>query len=269
MDDHPPSRERTTKILRQCLESWQLAGVEQIPCHVNPAQLAAAASSVATTQRPPEPGDAPVSAQRKPPATKSATAATDRPAQLAIIAREVAACQRCTELAKQRTQTVFGVGDPNARLCFFGEAPGADEDRQGEPFVGRAGRLLTDIIQKGMGLRREDVFILNVLKCRPPGNRTPLPDEVENCREYFERQFDVLQPEFICCLGAVAAKALLQTNRALGSLRGRWHEYRGSKVVVTYHPSYLLRFPSEKAKTWEDIQMLMAEMGLPMPGNES
>jgi DNA polymerase len=186
------------------------------------------------------------------------------PEQLAVIQQEVAACTRCPELAATRKQTVFGVGNTNARLCFFGEAPGADEDRMGEPFVGRAGRLLTDIITKGMGLRREDVYILNVLKCRPPGNRNPEPDEVDNCRRYFERQFEAINPEFICCLGGVAAQALLETKEAVGRMRGRFYNYENARVVVTYHPSYLLRNPSAKAKTWEDVQLLMREMGLPI-----
>ena len=184
---------------------------------------------------------------------------------LATVEAEVAVCVLCKELATTRQQTVFGVGNPRARLCFFGEAPGADEDRLGEPFVGRAGKLLTDIINKGMGLQRSDVYIFNVVKCRPPGNRNPSSDEVANCRDYFERQLDIIQPEFICCLGSVAAHTLLETTQSIGRLRGRFHDYRGIKVVVTYHPAYLLRAPSAKKATWEDIQMLMEEMGLPVP----
>ena len=145
----------------------------------------------------------------------------------------------------------------------MGEAPGADEDRQGLPFVGRAGQLLTDIIVKGMGLRREDVYILNTIKCRPPGNRTPLPQEAANCREYLDQQLDILRPEFICCLGAVAAQNLLGTSTSIGQLRGRIHDFRGIKVVCTYHPAYLLRTPEAKRQTWEDIRLLMKEMGLP------
>lgn len=186
-------------------------------------------------------------------------------AALTVIQKEVEACTRCEELACSRTQTVFGVGNPNARLCFFGEAPGADEDRQGEPFVGRAGKLLTDIIKKGMGLERSDIYILNVLKCRPPGNRNPSPEEAANCREFFERQIETIDPEFICCLGSVAAHTLLETNIAVGKLRGKIHDYRGRKVVVTYHPAYLLRNPPAKKHTWDDIQLLMGEMGLPVP----
>jgi DNA polymerase len=184
---------------------------------------------------------------------------------LQVIAGEVAACTQCAELVANRTQTVFGVGNPQARLCFLGEAPGADEDRQGEPFVGRAGQLLTDIIQKGMGLTRQDVYILNILKCRPPGNRNPLPDEASNCRGFLDRQLAVIRPEFICCLGAVAAQNLLDTDVAIGRLRGSLYEYRGARVVCTYHPAYLLRNPPAKKLTWEDIQLLMQAMGLSPP----
>jgi DNA polymerase len=197
---------------------------------------------------------------------KVEAAATGTPAaQLASIRQEVVACRLCRELAETRTQTVFGVGPDQPRLCFMGEAPGADEDAQGIPFVGRAGKLLTDMITLGMGLRREDVYILNVLKCRPPGNRTPSSTEVANCRGFFERQIEALQPEFICCLGTVAAQALLQTTTPVGKLRGRVHTYRGAKVIVTYHPSYLLRSPDMKKEAWIDLQRLLKEMGLPIP----
>jgi uracil-DNA glycosylase len=184
-----------------------------------------------------------------------------RPAALEIIRQEVAACTRCTELAETRTQTVFGVGSPTARICFFGEAPGADEDRQGEPFVGRAGQLLTKMIQ-ACGLKREEVYILNVLKCRPPGNRNPLPDEVMNCRGYFERQLAIIHPEIICCLGAVAAKSLLCTEQSIGKLRGRFHDYQKIPVVCTYHPAYLLRNPAAKGDAWEDLKMMMRRLGV-------
>ena len=195
------------------------------------------------------------------PARPSAAAAADpRAAALAEVARDVAACTRCAELARTRTQTVFGVGNPYARLVFCGEAPGADEDRLGEPFVGRAGQLLTDIIVKGMKMRREDVYILNILRCRPPANRAPLPVEAANCRQYLDRQLAIIQPEFICCLGAVAAQNLLGVDAPIGRLRGRMYDYRGIKVLCTYHPAYLLRNPDAKRSVWEDIQVLMAEM---------
>ena len=193
-------------------------------------------------------------------ASGAAAPADPRCAALAEVAGEVAACTRCAELARTRTQTVFGVGNPYARLVFCGEAPGADEDRLGEPFVGRAGQLLTDIIVKGMKIRRQDVYILNILRCRPPGNRTPLPVEAANCREYLDRQLAIIQPEFICCLGAVAAQNLLGTDVPIGRLRGRVHDFHGIKVVCTYHPAYLLRNPEAKRYVWDDIQMLMAEM---------
>jgi DNA polymerase len=188
----------------------------------------------------------------------------ERLSLLEPIRAEVVACTRCKELASCRTQTVFGVGNVSPRLCFFGEAPGADEDKQGEPFVGRAGQLLDKIIE-AMTLKREDVYILNTLKCRPPGNRTPLPDEVENCRGYFTRQLEVLRPEFLVCLGACAAQALLRTKESIGKLRGRSHDFRGIKVYATYHPAYLLRNPPAKRDVWEDMKIVMKEMGMAVP----
>ncbi len=194
-----------------------------------------------------------------------AAARTETLVTLDAMRQEVAACTLCHELATTRTQTVFGVGNPQARLCFLGEAPGADEDRQGEPFVGRAGKLLTDIIQKGMGLDRSDVYILNILKCRPPGNRNPAPEEAANCRGFLDRQLAAIAPEFLCCLGAVAAHNLLEVNTPIGRMRGDWFDYQGIRVMCTYHPAYLLRNPAAKEDTWEDIQMLMGEMGLEKP----
>jgi DNA polymerase len=193
--------------------------------------------------------------------------AAERPAVLAAAAAEVAQCTRCPHLAATRTQTVFGTGSPTARLLFIGEAPGADEDRLGQPFVGRAGQLLTDMITKGMGLRREEVYIANALKCRPPENRTPTPEEVANCASYLEHQIAVIRPDFLCLLGRTAAGALLDLTPAttMGQLRRRWHRYRGIKTLVTYHPSYLLRNPAAKKDAWEDLQLLMKEMGLQVP----
>ena len=185
----------------------------------------------------------------------------DRVSALTSLQQQVSQCRRCTELADERTQTVFGVGDPMARLCFFGEAPGADEDRLGEPFVGRAGKLLTKIIE-ACELKREDVYILNVLKCRPPGNRAPLPQEAENCYPFLQKQLEIIRPEFLCCLGASAAKALLDTKVAIGKLRGKFYKHQGIRVLVTYHPAYLLRNPAAKRPVWEDMQLLMNEMGI-------
>jgi uracil-DNA glycosylase len=195
------------------------------------------------------------------PSERQMIPAEDRPAALEIIRQEVAGCTRCSELTGTRTQTVFGVGSPTARICFIGEAPGADEDRLGEPFVGRAGQLLTKMIQ-ACGLKREEVYILNVLKCRPPQNRTPLPDEVSNCRGYLERQLEIIRPEVICCLGAVAAQAVLTTERSIGKLRGTFHEYLGIPVICSYHPAYLLRNPAAKVDAWEDLKTMMRRLGV-------
>jgi len=188
-------------------------------------------------------------------------AAAMRGPALAVLRDEVAACQRCLPLAKARTQTVFGTGPVTARLCFLGEAPGADEDASGEPFVGRAGQLLTKIIE-ACTLTREDVYILNVLKCRPPDNRPPLPEETANCRGYFERQLEIIAPEFICCLGTTASQALLASDETIGKLRKRWFSWRSSQVICTYHPSYLLRNPAAKRDVWDDMKLLMARLGV-------
>lgn len=174
---------------------------------------------------------------------------------------EVKACRKCADIVSYRHQTVFGTGPLRPRLCFMGEAPGADEDRQGVPFVGKAGQLLTKIIQ-AMKIDRKEVYILNALKCRPPQNRTPVPEEIEACRYFVETQLETLQPEFIVCLGAVAVRSILQSSQSIGRLRGRLHSYRGAKVVVTYHPSYLLRNADAKRLVWDDMKMLMGEMGM-------
>jgi DNA polymerase len=175
----------------------------------------------------------------------------------------VAACQRC-ELHTTRTQTVFGVGDPGARWMFIGEAPGAEEDKQGEPFVGRAGQMLTAMI-RALGLRREDVFIANVLKCRPPGNRDPKPSEAASCRGYLERQVALVDPTLVVAVGRIAAQSLLATETPLAKLRGKVHSFgaRAWPLVVTYHPAYLLRSPGEKRKAWQDLlhaQQLVARL---------
>ncbi len=175
---------------------------------------------------------------------------------LDALAEEVAACKQCG-LCEGRTQTVFSDGSANADLVFVGEAPGENEDKQGVPFVGRAGALLTDIIVKGMNLRREDVYICNVIKCRPPENRDPTKEEKQACEPYLVRQLELVRPRVICALGGHAAKTLLKTEESTGRLRGRWHSYHGIPLRVTYHPAYLLRSPGEKRKTWEDVQEIM------------
>jgi DNA polymerase len=176
----------------------------------------------------------------------------------------VAGCVACG-LAKTRTQTVFSDGRDHARVMFIGEAPGESEDLQGVPFVGAAGQLLTDIIQKGMGLPRSEVYIANVLKCRPPGNRDPEPEEKALCTPYLDRQIELVAPELIVALGLHAARHLLRTPLSMGRLRGRVHIWKGRKVVATYHPAYLLRTPSAKKDCWQDIQLAMRELGLAPP----
>jgi uracil-DNA glycosylase len=206
---------------------------------------------------PPEPEPTPA-------ATAAAVATPDRPAVVTLpevaaglgwdqLQATVAACQRC-ELHATRTQTVFGVGDRNARWMFIGEAPGADEDQQGEPFVGRAGQLLTSMI-RALGLRREDVFIANVLKCRPPGNRDPRPQEAAACRGYLERQVALVNPTLVVAVGRIAAQELLATATPIARLRGKLHAFgaRNWPLLVTYHPAYLLRTPAEKRKAWADL----------------
>jgi uracil-DNA glycosylase family 4 len=168
-------------------------------------------------------------------------------------------CQLC-KLCSGRTHLVFGVGNPQAKLMFIGEGPGRDEDLQGEPFVGRAGQLLTDIITKGMGLSREEVYIANVVKCRPPENRNPEPDEVASCEPFLKRQIDIVRPEIIIALGKFAVQALLQTKAPITKLRGRWHSYHGIKLMPTFHPAYLLRNPGDKKLVWEDIKKVINEM---------
>jgi DNA polymerase len=172
-------------------------------------------------------------------------------------------CTRC-KLHRRRNKIVFGVGNPKAQLVFVGEGPGADEDEQGEPFVGRAGKLLTQMIE-AMGLKRDDVYICNVVKCRPPENRTPEPDEIATCSPYLFRQLEAIHPKVIVCLGSVAAKTLLNTNASMGKLRQQWFDYRGIKLLATYHPAYCLRNPPSKADVWKDLQLAMKELGLEPP----
>lgn len=185
----------------------------------------------------------------------------DRTSRMAAVDQEVKSCRACKNIVGFRQQTVLGVGTLQPTICFMGEAPGADEDRQGIPFVGKAGQLLTKIIG-AMKLKREDVYILNALKCRPPQNRTPVPDEIDSCRGYVETQLEILQPKYIVCLGAVAVRSILQSSQSIGRLRGKFHNYRGARVIVTYHPSYLLRNESAKRLVWDDMKMLMREMGV-------
>jgi DNA polymerase len=179
------------------------------------------------------------------------------------IRQELGECQRC-KLGRGRTRLVFGVGSPQAELMFVGEGPGEDEDRQGEPFVGRAGQLLTKMIE-AMGFERADVYIANVVKCRPPGNRNPEPDEIEACEPFLRAQIAAVGPKVIVALGKFAAQTLLRETSPISRLRGRWFAYEGVKLMPTFHPAYLLRSPQEKVKAWEDLQLVMKELGKAPP----
>ncbi|MEW6683847.1 MAG: uracil-DNA glycosylase [Nitrospirota bacterium] len=170
-------------------------------------------------------------------------------------------CRRC-KLAPGRTHLVFGVGNPRAELVFVGEAPGAEEDAQGIPFVGAAGQLLTKIIE-AMGLRRDNVYIANIIKCRPPGNRNPQPDEIASCEPFLIAQLDIIRPRVICALGTFASQTLLRTKEPISRLRGRWHAYQGIPLMPTFHPAYLLRNPGDKKTVWADVRLVMAQLGLP------
>jgi DNA polymerase len=211
--------------------------------------------------------EGPVSAPRR----KLRGTTSDKAQSLASVRERVCGCTKCMHLARSRTQTVFGVGNPEAEIMFIGEAPGADEDHQGEPFVGRAGQLLTKII-KAMGFAREDVYIANILKCRPDmpsgsfGNRAPTPAEMQMCRPYLIEQIDIIQPKVLIALGAVAVEGLLGARGTMRELRGRWHSYNGTPLMITYHPAYLLRnqSPSEKRKVWEDMLQVLARIGKPI-----
>ncbi len=192
----------------------------------------------------------------------------DRIAGLAALAERVKQCTRCHELAETRTQTVFGVGNPEAKIMFVGEAPGADEDLQGEPFVGKSGQLLNEIV-KACRIRREDIYICNVLRCRPPGNRLPAPQEAANCREYLDGQIAHVNPDYIVCWGACAAQNLLSMTDAIGKLRGRFYTYGRAKVLCTYHPSYLMRNPAAKKDVWDDMKRLFLDMGVDLTAKAS
>ncbi len=185
----------------------------------------------------------------------------DRILQLQTLEQQAAQCTQCNVLSQCRSKTVFGEGSPSARIVFFGEGPGADEDRTGRPFVGKAGQLLTKMIE-ACKLQREDCYILNTVKCRPPGNRNPEHEEIANCRPFFESQLQILRPEYIVCLGAVASQSLLKSKLSVGMLRGKLHRYFDSKVLVTYHPAYLLRNPSVKKAAWQDLQIMLRDAKL-------
>ncbi len=265
-DASRPSLEELARLARQHLDSLRAAGVEWLPVAPALAQPPATPTPDTSTSSGPGPAlfaaFAETSGGTDNPATPALTGEQRRQA-LEVLTETVSRCTRCTELVVSRTQTVFGEGTLDPPLCFVGEAPGADEDATGRPFVGAAGQLLNRIIA-ACGMKREEVYICNILRCRPPGNRTPLPHEVGNCREYLERQLELVRPKFICALGACAAQNLLGTTLSIGRLRGQFHNYRGIPVLCTYHPAYLLRSPERKKDVWEDLKKLLAKMGRPV-----
>jgi len=194
-------------------------------------------------------------------APKPEAGVADRAQALRLIQEDLGECTRCVLSRLGRKTIVFGEGNPSAELMFVGEGPGADEDEQGRPFVGRAGQLLNKMIE-AMGLKREQVYIANVVKCRPPGNRTPEREETDTCSPFLLRQIAVIQPKAIVALGAVAARCLLSLNEPMATLRGRWFDFRGTRLAVTYHPAFLLRDPRQKKEAWKDLQMVMEFLGL-------
>ena len=269
-EPRPVSAESLTRDLRELIAGWKMAGVTDLP-HVPAPQFAesrdspesadaadATTSSAQTTQ---EDLTDTAALPAPSPDPKESMSLKQKREELAALAAQVAQCTRCQELAETRTQTVFGVGHPNAKIMFIGEAPGADEDAQGEPFVGRAGKLMNKIID-ACGITREEIYICNILRCRPPQNRNPLPKEAANCREHLDGQIAIVRPKYIVCWGSIAAKNLLDSELTIGKLRGEFHRYGKAKVLCTYHPSYLLRNPSAKKDVWEDMQFLFKDMGI-------
>jgi len=256
----PSDAESLRRQLRARLRSLSAAGIDWLPLGMPLQSQPIAAPQPTVVELP-----APSVVAEPMPADMAETSIEQRRIALQQLAQEVRGCTRCPELCSTRTQTVFGQGEPGVDLCFVGEAPGEDEDRQGLPFVGAAGQMLNRIIT-GCGMKREEVYIMNVLRCRPPRNRTPLPNEAANCRGFLERQMDLVRPRFICALGGCAATNLLQTTLSVGKLRGRFHDFRGIPVLVTYHPAFLLphRSPEKKRDVWQDMKLLMERMGRPV-----
>jgi uracil-DNA glycosylase family 4 len=248
-------------------QAFQLgaAAVSQPPTAIPGLEESSLPMTAANSRREPEKTPQGLSGILPPPSAPSLFEQVDKVKDdtLLRIREDIGECTRC-KLHHGRNKIVFGDGNPKAELVFIGEGPGADEDRQGLPFVGRAGKLLTQMIE-AMGLQRKDVYICNVVKCRPPENRAPEPDEVATCSPYLLRQIDVIQPKVIVCLGAVAAKTLLETTKGIAQFRGQWLQWRGRKLMATYHPAYLLRNPNAKGEVWKDLQKVMAELGLQVP----
>jgi uracil-DNA glycosylase len=272
-----PDRSRFIASLRDYVEQLREEGLEGLPL-ARPADGIAADRAV----KPAAPPQGPQSMRKTepPPIPRATSAPAPSPARcrdllykypgleatsdLAELRAFIGECERC-KLAPLRTNLVFGAGNPAADLMFVGEAPGADEDMRGEPFVGRAGQLLTDIIERGIGMSRSEVYICNVIKCRPPENRNPELDEVASCEPFLFRQIDIVRPKVIVGLGTFAVQALLKIKTPISKIRGQWQEVRGTKMMPTFHPAYLLRNPADKRLVWADIQEVMKALGRPVP----
>ncbi|MBF6567813.1 MAG: uracil-DNA glycosylase [Candidatus Binataceae bacterium] len=262
-----PDRKLLLATLRDYVEQLREEGLEGVPCA--PKTSAAPSARIARAGTP-TPSAAQVPPGNSPNPSGAAEILAKYPGlencnTLEAMRDFIGDCRRC-KLAPERINLVFGVGNPKAELMFVGEAPGADEDARGEPFVGRAGQLLTDIIERGMGIARSEVYICNVIKCRPPGNRNPEPEEVAACEPFLIRQIGLVKPRAIVGLGTFAVQALLKVKTPISKLRGAWHEVHGIKLMPTFHPAYLLRNPADKRLVWSDIQEVMKLLGWPIPG---
>ncbi len=261
----PPDRSVIFASLRDYLEQIREEGLEGLPA--TPAKPPVAPrESRAIAAESPTAAESPAIAPSAPTSIElfSAYPGLEKTADLGALREFIGDCQRC-KLAPTRINLVFGVGNPSAELMFVGEGPGAEEDARGEPFVGRAGQLLTDIIERGMGLSRAEVYICNVVKCRPPENRNPESDEVSACEPFLIRQIDLVRPRVIVGLGTFAVQALLKVKTPISRLRGTWSQVRGIRMMPTFHPAYLLRNPAEKRTVWADIQEVMKVLGRQIP----
>ena len=260
----PEPKQPTTQVPKQPAQAQAQAPAQAQVSAPAPVQVAAPAPVQVAAPSAMEPAARSVAKPSWPPVDSPwmtpARSAQDRSEALGQLKLQVEACRLCKDIVCHRRQTVFGVGPVTTRFVMIGDAPGPEEDRLGEPFVGSSGELF-DKILRATGIPRDQVYILNTLKCRPPNNRVPSDMELDNCRPYIEAQLEILQPEYIICWGATAVRAVLQTTESIGRLRGRFHCYKKAKVLVTYHPTYLERAPEAKKLTWQDMQMLMRELG--------
>ncbi|MGO9062689.1 MAG: uracil-DNA glycosylase [Candidatus Binataceae bacterium] len=265
MSQNPTADQRVLMdSISDYLEQLKEEGLDGIPFEPPPAPAAIPVDAIA----PVKPRLQPAKTTLEGPELFSIYPGLEKTETLEALREFIGDCTRC-KLAPGRINLVFGVGNPKAELMFVGEGPGADEDERGEPFVGRAGQLLTDIIERGMRMRRQDVYICNVVKCRPPGNRNPEPDEVAACEPFLLRQIELVRPQVIVGLGTFAVQSLLKVKTPISKLRGRWHEVRGIQMMPTFHPAYLLRNPADKRLVWADIQEVMKVLGKEVPSRKS